>query len=105
MSIAFLNAPACLESSNIALLPKPQEHLFVFLYPDETSSTLCCPENTHQIQTFLDVEQGERKVSIDLFIVYIFFTFLTLASPFGVTFLFASWLQSSRGAEGTIPCA
>lgn len=40
MSMAFLMAPVCFESSIKLLWPKPQELLGDFLFPDEASSVL-----------------------------------------------------------------
>lgn len=40
MSMAFLMAPVCSESSIKLLRPKPQELLGDFLFPDEANSVL-----------------------------------------------------------------
>lgn len=40
MSMTFLMAPVCPESSIKLLLPKPQELLWGFLFPDEANSTV-----------------------------------------------------------------
>lgn len=40
MSMAFLMAPVCFESSIKLLRPKPQELLWDFLFPDEANSVL-----------------------------------------------------------------
>lgn len=46
MSMAFLMAPVCFESSIKLLRPNPQELLWVFLFPDEANSALIFSVNT-----------------------------------------------------------
>lgn len=47
MSMTFLMAPVCFESSIKLLLPKPQELLRGFLFPDEANSVLLF--NQHRV--------------------------------------------------------